>query len=189
MTKVTKILFAAGVLATVAATATPARLPDRLPLPGGDNRPLPKPKPLACKVDPAISSLTVYKGSQRGSVQVVVVVKNLGTGTWQSGEEQQSVTVKLLNLRTNAESVHRVRLAANAAPLAEMARLTTPMVENAFDHLGSAGTLEAKITYDPDIMIDGNSCNDDANLKNNRRFAEQKDISNFLIGVESVRSF
>jgi hypothetical protein len=48
-----------------------------------------------------------------------------------------------------------------------MASDASPFLTDASDDFGFGGEVEVSIAYDPDILIDGNRCNDDANAGNN----------------------
>lgn len=183
-----KIITTLGaiILCATSATAEPA---PQLPK-DAIQKPLPGPlRPLACMVDPAIGTITLTKGKAAGSVQVTVEVRNLGSSAWQSGANQQSVSVSVKNGNTGNVVTRSQALPGRAAANSRMGMLTTPMIPNAFDTFEFGGSVEANISYDPDIAIDGNSCNDDRNSANNRKSISFEQVQAFLAGPATTRSF
>ena len=185
MAKFVAMLGTIALCATVAtAEPTPQHPKDAI------QKPLPGPlRPLACIVDPAIGAVTLTKGKAPGSVQVSVEVRNLGSSAWQSGANQQNVNVSVRNGNTGNVVSRSQALPGRAAANSRMGMLTTPMIANAFDTFEFGGSVEASISYDPDIAIDGNSCNDDRNAANNRKSISFAQVQAFLAGSASTRSF
>jgi len=66
-----------------------------------------------------------------------------------------------------------------------MQRFTTPLIRNAFDDFEFGGHVALSISYDPDIFIDGNRCNDDSNAGNNTFRIETGEILAFMNGAPS----
>ncbi len=183
-----KLMFAVGAVAwcTTSAIAEPT---PQLPK-DAIQKPLPGPlRPLACTVDPAIGAITLTKGKAAGSVQVTVEVRNMGSSTWQSGANQQNVSVSVKNGNTGNVVSRSQALPGRAVANSRMGMLTTPMIPNAFDTFEFGGSVEAIINYDPDIAIDGNSCNDDRNAGNNRKSISFEQVQAFLAGSAATRSF
>lgn len=142
-----------------------------------------------CTPDPAIVSVTLTKGARRGQVQISYVVANLGSSAWRSGAEQQGVHLRAVNANTGGVFVSDRPLTGAAAAGATMQRFTTPMINNAFDDFEFAGSLDLRIGYDPDILIDGNRCNDDANDGNNVVHLDNGDILGFMNGPARSQTF
>jgi hypothetical protein len=133
--------------------------------------------------------VTLTKGKAPGSVQVSVEVRNLGSSAWQSGANQQNVNVSVRNGNTGNVVSRSQALPGRAAANSRMGMLTTPMIANAFDTFEFGGSVEASVSYDPDIAIDGNSCNDDRNAANNRKSISFAQVQAFLAGSAATRSF
>jgi hypothetical protein len=185
---------AAALIAT-AAFADPVIAPVRLPDPGADQRPLPKipPQnipPQTCQVDPAIVELILTKVGERNLLTIQVKVSNLGRSAWASGDRQQSVRVVARNSKTGRVSSHRQALPGSAGANSAMTAFTTPVITDIFDGGGAYyNTVDAEIGYEPDIIIDGNDCNDDSNKTNNRRTIGVKQVSAFIQSAASTQSF
>lgn len=185
MTRITSSLAMIALFSTAAVAEPTPQLPK-----DAIQKPLPGPmRPLACSVDPAIGSITLTKGKAPGSVQVSVEVRNLGRSAWQSGGNQQSVNVSVRNGNTGNVVTRSQALPGRAAANSRMAMLTTPMIPNAFDTFEFGGSVDASISYDPDIAIDGNNCNDDRNTANNRKTISFEQVQAFLAGRAATRSF
>lgn len=122
---------------------------------------------LVCNVDPAITRVTLTKGTGYGDLRVTAVVTNLGADAWRSGSEQQNVTVNVRNNGTGHDFGGVYRLGGAAAPGRPLGTISTPMIPRAVDGGEFAGEVVVRIGYDPDISIDANPCNNDANTANN----------------------
>ena len=181
-----------SVAATVSIAASAMAAP---PLPPSGIRPGPSittPKiipSVVCNVDPAVASITLTKGGRRGQVQVTYEIVNRGRSAWRSGANQQGVHLRAVNGNTGGVFADDRVLTGSAAAGASMLRVTTRMIENAFDDFEFGGHVELAITYDPDIFIDGNKCNDDANMANNTFRVENGDILAFMKGTARTRTF
>jgi hypothetical protein len=134
-----------------------------------------------CRANPAIRSLTLTKvGGDPRKIQATIEVVNSSRDSWRSGPSQQNVTLTLTNGSSNRKYTVTRPLPGNAAPGAVMLRYTTPVVTDAFDTFEFSGSADVQISYDPDIAIDGNSCNDDANPADNRKQLDWRSIAPFL---------
>ncbi len=187
------IISVASVIATVSIAASamagpiaPKGIIPAHPLPAGTTFPG---LSLTCTVDPAIVSVTLTKGARRGQVRISYEIRNLGRSTWRSGANQQGAHLRAVNGNTGGVFSSDRPLPGTAAAGAVMQRFTTPMIENAFDDFEFGGHVELAITYDPDILIDGNRCNDDANTANNTFRIENGDILAFMNGAATSRTF
>ncbi len=192
------ILSVAGVVATVsiasAAMAGPTiagpitakGITPAHQLPAGATMPT---LSLYCTVDPSIVSVTLTKGARRGQVQISYEVVNAGSSAWRSGGNQQAVYLRATNANTGGVFNSERPLTAAAAAGASMQRFTTPMINNAFDDFEFAGSLDLRIGYDPDILIDGNRCNDDADTGNNVVHLDNGDILGFMNGPARSQTF
>ena len=173
MTKTIRATALAAVAMTVLATAASAEtlridpgkvqikprhqievLPERL---------LPR---LACP-DPAAVELRVANVRTRrgtsGTVyefDVVGTVRNVGAGTWSSGRGQQ-----IASLARNGTTVSS-RDFVSLSPGASFS-LSHRMSIHAAEEFPPEMSL--RISYDPDIRIDGNTANDDCRTGNNQR--------------------
>ena len=137
---------------------------------------------VTCSVDPAITRITLVKGKTPGSARVTVDTRNIGPSAWRSGPRQQILS---LSVRNGASGP----LAASAAPGASMGSFTTPMIANAFDSFEFRGMVKATISYEPDIGIDGNACNDDSNATNNVKEVSDGQVADFLASKSGTMGF
>jgi hypothetical protein len=144
---------------------------------------------LGCVVDPSIASVTLTKGARRGEVRISYVITNAGSSAWRSGANQQGVHLRAVNGNTGGVFASDRALTGAAAAGAVMQRFTTPLIRNAFDDFEFGGHVELAVTYDPDIYIDGNRCNDDADAGNNTFRIENGDILAFMNGAATSRTF
>jgi hypothetical protein len=186
------IVSVASVIATVSisATAMAGPVPSKtitpvFRLPEG-------PAPVAvftCDVDPSIVSVTLTKGARRGEVRISYAIANTGGSAWRSGANQQGVTLTAVNGNTGGTYSSDRPLTGAAAPGATMLRYTTPVIRNAFDDFEFGGHVELAVTYDPDIYIDGNRCNDDTDQANNAFRIETGEILAFMNGAATSRTF
>lgn len=142
-----------------------------------------------CQVDPAVVSVTLTKGSRRGQVRVSYEVVNLGRSAWASGARQQGVNLLAHNGNTGRDYRNHRALTGRAGPGATMLRFASPYINNAFDDFEFGGHVEVAISYDPDIYIDGNDCNDDSNAANNTFRIENDDILGFMRGSATSQTF
>ena len=187
------ILSVAGVVATVsiassamAGPITPKGIKPVATVPAGVRLPQ---LSLYCTVDPAIVSVTLTKGARRGQVQISYEVVNAGASAWRSGANQQGMHLRAVNANTGGVFAIDRALTGSAGPGATMQRFSTPMINNAFDDFEFAGSLDLRIGYDPDILIDGNRCNDDADTANNVVHLDNGDILGFMNGPARSQTF
>ena len=144
---------------------------------------------LLCTPDPAIVSVTLTKGSRPTDVRISYVVTNVGASAWRSGANQQGVHLRALNANTGRSFVSDRALTGVAAAGATMQRFTTPLIVNAFDNFEFAGHVDVFIGYDPDISIDGNRCNDDANADNNTVHIDNGALLAFMASPSATQTF
>lgn len=187
------IVSVAGVIATISIAAsatagpiTPKTFQPSHPLPAGTTFPA---AALFCTVDPTIVSVTLTKGARRGQVSISYEIANAGASAWRSGANQQGVHLRAVNANTGGVFALDRPLTGAAAAGATMQRFTTPVINNAFDDFEFAGSLDLQIGYDPDILIDGNRCNDDANTGNNVVHLDNGDILGFMNGAARTQTF
>ena len=187
------IVSVASVIATVSIAAsalagpiTPKVVGPMASVPAGVRLPQ---LSLICDVDPSIVSVTLTKGARRGQVQISYVIANAGASSWRSGANQQGVHLQAVNANTGRVFASDRALTGSAAAGATMQRFTTPMINNAFDDFEFAGHLDLRIGYDPDILIDGTRCNDDADNANNVFRLENGDILGFMNGAARSQTF
>jgi len=187
------IVSVASVIATVSIAAsalagpiTPRVVGPIATLPAGARLPAPL---LICDVDPSIVSVTLTKGARRGQVQISYVIANAGASSWRSGANQQGVHLQAVNANTGGVFSSDRALTRAAAARAPIQRFTTPAIHNASDDFEFAGHLDLRIGYDPDILIDGNRCNDDADTANNTFRLENGDILAFMNGAARSQTY
>lgn len=187
------IVSVASVIATVSVAASamagpiaPKGVTPAFQLPPGSTIPS---AALYCTVDPSIISVTLTKGARRGQVKISYEIANAGASAWRSGANQQGVHLRAVNANTGGVFTLDRPLTGAAAAGASMQRFTTPTINNAFDDFEFAGSLDLRIGYDPDILIDGNRCNDDANTGNNVFRLDNGDILAFMNGAATSRTY
>ena len=166
-------------------------LPERT-LPGNARLPDPRgltPRPVACDVDPMISSVTLTKGAGRGQVSVSYEVVNAGRTAWTSGPRQQGVNLVAHNGNTGRDFRNHQAMTGMAGAGASMVRYDSPMISNAFDDFEFGGHVDVAITYDPDIAIDGDRCNDDRAYSNNTLRIDNSAILGFMRGTQTRQTF
>lgn len=183
----------ASLLATVSIAATAIAGPIA-PMSYRPQTPLPQPGfipglVVGCPVDPAITSVTLTKGARRGQVRISYEVVNQGDAAWRSGARQQLVHLVAINNNTGRRFTTNQTLTGSAAAGAVMQRFTSPTIENAFDDFEWGGSVQVAISYDPDIAIDGNRCNDDMNSGNNVVHIDYAEILAFMKGPEAAQTF
>ena len=142
-----------------------------------------------CRVDPAITRIVLRKNGAPDRVQVSVVVTNRGSSAWIANTGQAVVTWQVRNGNTGQVQGGSANLNRTARAGAVMLSNTSPVYSNAFDTFEFSGTVTASLAYDPDIAIDGNSCNDDINMGNNTRTITSAQISAFMASRNAVQVF
>ena len=144
---------------------------------------------LLCTPDPAIVSVTLTKGARRGDVRISYLIVNNGPSAWRSGANQQGAHLRAQNANTGRTFVSDRPMTGVAAVGGTMARFTTPVIPNAFDDFEFAGHVDLFIGYDPDILIDGNRCNDDADTANNALHIDNGELLGFMRGTARSQTF
>lgn len=127
--------------------------------------------------DPAVTRMYIRKLSSPDSDEgrynfwLYVHLKNVGQQDFVSGPNQASLTIKRGNRVIGRHVFDELRAGVNYAGITPDAG---PTISN-WSHGEFAEGLSAKISYDPDIRIDGNPDNDDCNMGNNevRKTAEE----------------
>lgn len=128
-----------------------------------------------CNVDPSITNVYLTRTSATSrSVRVWATIVNVGRDAWRSGANQQNINIVVYNERGGAERVTQLLPGAAAAG----ASMLTPTTS--FIALGPLSTVDVRIVYDPDILLDSNICNDDANNDNNHSRLEVAQVQGFL---------
>ncbi len=147
-------------LAAIGAFGSVALAGPSIPLPGPFPRPLPQ--PAACP-DPGIASLRVtdvrFRDGRVPVMTIEVKVRNMGRADYVSRRGQQSVMVDNGNGR---RLLARHRFTSLGAGRWFSFRFRHEFIGGEF-----VAPIRARLSYDPDIRIDGNPRNDDCNLRNN----------------------
>jgi hypothetical protein len=144
------------------------------------------PRPITCRPDLTISRIILTRsGPTRSVVTVSVEVKNIGTGSFVSDPRQAGVSAVLTNGNTNGRINLDLgsigELSGSAARIYNGVSRTMP-----FDTFEFGGEVSANIGYDPDILLDGQPCNDDPVYANNS-FAISNDRVRAWLGTTSNR--
>jgi len=188
-----KLFLAAGLAATLMAGGAVAQIQGpqgpitqpRLP-PGTTTPQITAP----CRVDLAITSITLTKLSRPGYARVDFEVVNLGPSAWNSGANQQLANLVVHNNNTGADYTLSVpfggrRIARNER--AALVRSTT--IANAWDTHEFGGTVSASLAFGPDNAIDGNTCNDDTNAANNTFNLTTEQVWAFVASARTTQTF
>lgn len=187
-----KFLFAfvgaASLIAAGGALAQVQRPPGAPPIEPAPTVPLGTPM-LTCNVDLDVTSVTLTKTSTPGAVRVTYEIHNVGRSAFASSAGQQQATLAVRNNNTGNVVTRTRALGTRAAAGARLARVSTSTIANAFDTHEFAGTVDVSIAFDPDIAIDGNACNDDANAANNRLTITTEQVWAFISGSASSQVF
>lgn len=127
-------------------------------------------------VDPAVMSLKVVVKKKladtTADIQIIGVVKNIGTKTYKSGKGQQSV--RLYENVPGAKG--KVVLQRDFTTLKADAHITYIYSTTWDTSREFPADYTFQIDYDPDIRSDGNRDNDDENMKNNKKSLKGSDI-------------
>ena len=145
--------------------------------------------PALCQVNPGVASVTLTKGSRRGQVSVSYEIVNMGRSAWSSGPRQQGVHLVAQNGNTGRAYRNHQSMPGSAAAGGTLHRFSSPFISNAFDDFEFGGQVDVSISYDPDIYIDGNTCNDDSITANNQVRIGNADILAFMQGTATSRTF
>jgi hypothetical protein len=148
---------------------------------------------LQCRPDPAIVSITLTKlgpthPGRATEITISYVVRNLGT-QWHdtSGRAGMAIlTVQDGSGRTNTAQQYFPR---DTAPGAIM---ISSMPYRSITNFGSdefVGYVAVSLRYDPDDSTDGNPCNDDNNMGNNEFRISGSNLTGFMFGSASSRTF
>jgi len=189
-----KLLLAAGLAVSLAAggAAAQVQLPQGPPitqpqLPPGT--PTPQITPPCC-VDLAITSITLNKLSRPGYARVEFEVVNLGPSAWNSGANQQLANLVVHNNASGADYTLSVPFGARRIARNERAaRVVSTTIANAWDTFEFGGTVQASLSFDPDIAIDGNPCNDDTNAANNTFNLTHAQVWAFISSTRTTQTF
>jgi len=147
----------------------------------GGGRPAPSPAPVAAGRDPAVQRIDFEvlrrTGAFTAQVRISGVVRNVGALGFRSRPDQQNI-----QLYENQRLVQTARF-QDLAPGEEV------RVEYVRDwYAASPGegefppTYHVLIVYDPDIFLDSNAENDDADLNDNRRQREGSELNTLVRG-------
>lgn len=142
-------------------------------------------------VDLAITNATLYKLSRPGDARVEFEIYNLGPGEWNSGARQQMANLVVRNGASGHEyTMTQVPIGGRRfASGARVGRVISTPIASAFDTFEFSGAVEMSLSFDPDIAIDGNDCNNDANASNNTFSIDSAGVQAFLGGSASSRTF
>ena len=198
-----KFISSSVVLAALAVTGAavmPAQAQDRPRLPPEAVQPQLPPgvsdrlrdrlrPPTPCRVDPAITRVTLRKNGAPNRVQVAIEVVNRGPGTWSSSRGQGVASWEVRNGSTGRVQSGSDVLATSARAGGRLLSRTSPVYSDAFDTFEFSGSVTVRLAYDPDIAIDGNTCNDDTNMSNNQVTISPAQISAFMASRNAVQVF
>jgi hypothetical protein len=140
----------------------------------------------ACSPDLTITRMVLTRsGPTRSTVSVTVEVKNIGRDGFTSDPRQVGVSAALTNGSTSAvTSLDLGSLGQLAAGATRTLSAVTPVMP--FDTFEFGGEARASINYDPDILLDGQPCNDDKVYANNA-FALSNDTVRAWLGTSNNR--
>lgn len=130
------------------------------------------------KADAITYSMVTQTSATTGEVRITGHIKNVGNTNFSSSLGQQTAFLIERTLGTTTETT--------------MATANLPAIINAGNEITFSYTrnwdttiefqneISLKITYDPDIFIDGNPKNDDVNLNNNTLILEGNTINSLF---------
>ena len=165
-------LAALALTGTALAEPTPRISPAKL---SPEKAKLLRTKPLLPKVDPskvrlltakpdlAITAVSVRRSPNLGKTNVRVSVKNVGRAHWRSAPNQQ-VVMAYINGKSYVVSRNIKSLDAS-----KTRKFVVEVPSQWAVGLEFVPDVDVRIVFDPDIRLDGNRANDDANPANNRR--------------------
>ena len=183
-----KSLLAASLAAALSLGAASAQVPGGAITPA---RPDLRIRP-ACggRVDLAITSATLFKLARPGSVRVEFDIYNLGPGEWNSGAQQVANLVAHNGASGRDYTMTSVPVGARRFAAGErVAHVVSTPINGAFDPLEFGGTVQMTLSFDPDILLDSNPCNDDANPANNTFAIDSAGVQSFLSDAAPSRTF
>lgn len=195
-----KPIFAAALLALLATGAASAQIQvpqgqipqqqQQLPQ-GATVRPeLQIRPPCGGTVDLAIVSATLNKLTRPGDARVEFEVRNVGPGSWEAAPGQVIANLAVRNGASGATYTLNVPIAGRRyAPGERVARVQSTAIANAFDTFEFSGYVDMSLSFDPDIAIDSNRCNDDSNSTNNSFRVDDRGVQAYLSGRPRSRTF
>lgn len=179
-------VWASAALAQAPAVQLPPKVMDPVKSPPPQlpktHLPAPIPAPAAC-ADPALRRLT-FKIVERssasrleGKVNLIATVENAGKGHYRSRPNQQVVEL-IETVPGRAPRTVASREFANLAPGEKFDLVwTRPWNASSPAEGEFPPSYEARLSYDPDIRIDGNPANDECNNTNNSARLNGKSIN------------
>jgi len=141
-------------------------------------------------VDLAITSATLFKLARPGSARVEFDIYNLGPGEWNSGAQQVANLVVHNGASGHDYTMTSVPIGGRRFAAGErVGHVVSPPVNSAFDPLEFAGTVQMTLSFDPDILLDSNPCNDDSNPANNTFAIDSAGVQSFLTDGAPAHTF
>lgn len=171
--------FGAWSVAAPTGPALPAPYPSPLP------RPLPPPQLCPDRPDLAVLTPTIDTFGHYGEIRVCAPIKNIGGSAWSSNADQLDISFynDLGGARVvdgfsslTAGSTSNVCAWISAPGVARLGRNDLQPGECVY-----STTVTTRLTFDPDISIDGNTANDDCRADNNLRHKVVEYVSGCLI--------
>lgn len=149
---------------------------------------------IPCSVDPAMR-VTLFKtpGRPANALRITVLIVNEGaTGTWTSGDNQQTLTKTIIpGTGHRARSIGQFKVMARhtAGPGGEIGNFAGSEFTTTADEMRGLGRIEIRLNYEADITTDGNACNDDKNMANNQVIIAGADVLAFIASTDRRREF
>ena len=187
----------AVVLAAIAAVGVPADAA------GNSNTPFQRSVPvirtpsnipmLQCRPDPGIVSITLNKlgpthPGRANEITISYTVRNFGT-QWRDTSGKAGMALLTVQDGSGHSNTAQQYFPRDAAPGAIM---IASMPYRTFSNFGSdefVGFVAVSLRYDPDDSSDGNPCNDDNNIANNEFRIGGSNLTSFLFGSVSSKTF
>jgi hypothetical protein len=135
-------------------------------------------------VDLGISSVRIDKLTG-GFYTATYEIRNFGRDAWESSQGQAGSILTMVSTRVSNPGILDTLIPRTAAPGA-IVQTVTSLGSNYIDRNRrdsrqpqARHTLDILITFDPDILNDSNTCNDDAQVQNNSFYLGSK-LNDFL---------
>ena len=148
---------------------------------------------LQCRPDPGIVSITLSKlgpthPGRANEITISYIVRNFGT-QWRDTSGKAGMAILTVQDGSGHTNTGQQYLPRDAAPSAIM---ISSMPYRTLSNFGSdefVGYVAVSLRYDPDDSRDGNPCNDDNNIGNNELRIGGSDLTSFLFGSASSKTF
>lgn len=152
-------------------------------------------KIVCADVDLAITNVTLTKlpdvGRQQDIYTITYQIKNLGRDQWISGGNQVGAIMKITSTDVPNPGYWDTPITSDGGYNNVVSTFSVSMFggeRSRNSRNPTRRTLEIEITFGPDILNDGNKCNDDKSAPNNK-FRIDAELDDFLRGPLQTKTF